>query len=601
MVGLVIKKFAGVVPVTGDRALPDGFAVKSVNTWLYSQELRGINVETQLLTVNPTTQKVFRVPKGTPGGDANWPWHVEQPTTIPRPSYLGDSTWLQFDDPDTDVVKGPLIEDRWDRWYFCSPSDGISMNTQDRMEKAQPGYLLGVDAPVTAVTISGAGTSTQTMETRAYVYTYQSIYGEQSAPSPAAVASWYPEQIWNIGNLPSVPANGPGKVPLKYLILYRTLQGAYFEVKKWEIGVDVIPDPFPDNIPNTTIASHNQLETIGWLPPPVFKAGDPNATPPTTDEQGLKGILAMPNGFLIGFTDTDLWMSVPYQPHAWPREYVVSTEYPIVGIGLVGNTCVVCTQGYPTAITGVNPASTSFTKLNTVEPCLSRGSIVSTLYGVYYASQNGLIGVNTGGVENVTQDIITRESWIRYYSPEYIRGVRYQNGYFAVRVQPDSSQATGFYFDPSKMEVALTEFDNFEDSKNLVSDVWSGEVFHIRGGAVYRWDPPTDDMMPIIWRTKEYQLQYEINLGCYSIYWDQARFAPNDINTSIIPRDVPVRFLAWCNRRLVYDQNIPINRNGKSMRLPSGFMGDIWQFEVRARAPVYSIAVAQTERELRGA
>ena len=181
------------------------------------------------------------------------------------------------------------------------------------------------------------------------------------------------------------------------------------------------------------------------------------------------------------------------------------------------------------------------------------------------------------------------------------RAVRYQNGYLALICPPDHMDCRGFYLDPTKLEVALTELDNWEHSRNLISDVWSGEVFHIRDEKVWRWDPPNNGLMPLQWRSKEYQLQYEINLGSFSIYWDQARFSSNTINTDLIDADVPVKLLVWANRRLVYEQDIPLDRNGKSMRLPTGFMADIWQFEIRARAPVYSLIVTETQRELRGA
>ena len=39
---LRIQDFSGTVPVKGDRAVPDGFATESINTWLYGSELRGI-------------------------------------------------------------------------------------------------------------------------------------------------------------------------------------------------------------------------------------------------------------------------------------------------------------------------------------------------------------------------------------------------------------------------------------------------------------------------------------------------------------------------------------------------------------------------------
>lgn len=613
MVGLSLKKFAGSAPSVGDRALPEGYAVESVNTWLYAMELRGIRPSLELLTINPGIDKVLRIPKGTPNGDAAWEHHdpALPPGTgpIPPPSYLGDSTWKFLDHPDTDVVKAVLINDSFDRWYFCSPQTGLMLNTQARLVSGAADYIAGVIGPTTAPTVSvipPGGTPGATVG-RAYVYTYQTAYGEESAPSPAGSGAGAVNGTWNIGALPSAPAAAPGYAPFKYLILYRTITSSsglatYFQVNKFEIGKDTIPDPYPDTLADTDLASNLQLNTIGWLPPPRYTPGDPAATPPTSAKLGLQGIVAMPNGFLVGWTDSDIYMSVPYQPHAWPVEYIVSTEYPIVGMGVVGNSCIVATQGYPSVLTGVEPASTSFTKLNSIEPCLSRGSIVSTLQGVYYASQNGIVGVTPGGINTVTDSMITREQWIRKFNPDYLRAVRYQNGYLGLRCVPEPAKRSAFYLDPTQAEVAITELTDFDFAANVVSDVWSGEVFVLKDEKVWRWDAPSDNLVPLRWKSKEYQLPTEVNLGVYAVYWDQDRFLLNtfDGEPGIIDVDVPVRILVWCNRRLVYDQNVPVNRNGKQMRLPTGFMGDIWQFEIRARAPVYSFIVAQTPRELRG-
>ena len=82
---LRLQDFSGVVPVKGDRAIPDGYATASVNTWLYGSELRGVRPPVHLTDLLVTTRKVLRVPQGNIGGDPNYPG------VIPPPSYLGDS------------------------------------------------------------------------------------------------------------------------------------------------------------------------------------------------------------------------------------------------------------------------------------------------------------------------------------------------------------------------------------------------------------------------------------------------------------------------------------------------------------------------------
>jgi len=596
MAVLRIQSFSGIVPVSGDRALPEGFATQSVNTWLYGQELRGIRPPVDVIACNPATRRVFRVPKRTAGGDPAYPG------VIPPPSYLGDSVWKQFTDIDTDVVKGQLIEDTYERYYFCSPTTGPEFNTYARMLAGQPNYKLGVPGPsqdydgsgnnaqkptITSIT-GGSGTNL----TRAYVYTWVNQFGEESSPSLPVLGSGFSNAVWNIGNIQDPPAPGANQPTWSKKYLYRTITGdsgqtTYYRVNTVAIGTLT----YADNTAVTTdpvLASNLMLESTNW------------ATPPAT----LKGFIAMPNGFLIGFDGNNVYFSEAYHWHAWPAEYKQATETPIVGLGVLGQTCVVCTQGYPTTVTGTAPATCSFTKATTGEPCLSRGSIVSTPQGVIYASQNGLIMVGPGGIGNVTDQLITKDEWLRDYAPNYLRAARYQNGYLAIRMLPAGSPTprSGFFLDPTALKVALTDITDFENIRNLHSDFWSGEVLLINSdnvtAKIQRWDPPSTDLMPVIWKSKEYQYPFQENFGAYAIYWDDDRYSNVNYATAIMPTTEKVRFKVYADRRLIYDQPVP--ENGRALRLPSGFKADIWQFELRGRAPIYSMHVAGTMKELKG-
>lgn len=588
---LRIQSFSGIIPVSGDRALPDGFATESVNTFLYGHELKGLRPPLEVIDVNPTTKKVLRIPKRTVGGDPDFPG------VIPPPSYLGDSVWVQFTDPDTDIVRGQLIEDQYERYYFCSPTDGPTFNTYARMQLGLPAYKLGVAGPDISIdgtgfnawapTISSITGGAAPVVTRAYVYTWVNEYGEESSPSLPVLGAGNANGVWNIANILDPTDTTPTGYPdytKKYL--YRTITGAsgqttYYRVNEVALGTTTFAD---DGAIMTDAVLSNSLllESLNWQPPP--------------DE--LEGFIAMPNGFLIGFAGSDIYMSDPYHFHAWPPQYKQATETPVVGLGLIGQTCVVCTQSYPTAITGVKPATCSFTKITTGEPCLSRGSIVSTPDGVVYASQNGLILVGPSGLSNVTRQLITKEDWVRGYSPQFLRACRYQNGYLALRDIPDAAvNNSAFFIDPTELRVALTELSDFDAAVNVQVDFWSGEVFLIEAEAIHRWDPPSEDLMPVLWKSKEFQYQFEENFGCYAVFWDQERASYVEYGEDILPIDETVRFIVRANRQIVYDQEVP--RNGKPVRLPSGFKHAIWQFELRSRAPIYALHIASTMKELK--
>lgn len=601
---LRITEFGGIIPVKGDRALPEGFATASLNTWLYGSELRGIRPRTHLTDVNNITKKVFRIPKPDSG---------LAPSDLTNASTT--SIWRQFLDPDTDIVRGPLVNDQYKRWYFCSPSTGLMFNTMARMLAGLPDMRVGVPNPTSNPPITSVGGGAPPLVTVSYLVTWENEYGEESGPSAPSVCTVNETGSVTL-SIPAPPTIGPTFAPITKINIYRTITSASGVATYFWI-TELLGPPFATSyvddrtaMTDALLATHSQLNTQNFFPPPYDQSG-------VNIADNLQGIILMPNGFLIGWRGSDIYVSAPYQLHAWPVEYIVSTEYPIVGLGILGTTCVICTQGFPATISGVKPALLSLTKATTNEPCLSRGSIVSTPKGVYYASQNGLISISPGGIDNITAPLISHEDWIKFRSefapsvsnpdtPTYLRACRYQNGYLALRAIPELSGRSAFFLDPTSLKVALTEYNDFEGVHNIHNDVWSGEVFIIEsaGGVnhVEHWDPPTSQFfMPVVWRSKEYQLEKEKNLAAYAIYWDDARFAvnPDDDDETIIAARDAVRLRVWNNRILVYDQIVPVN--GRGVRLPSGFMGDIWQFEIRCRAPVYSLHVASTMKELRGA
>lgn len=578
---LRISGFGGEVPVQGMRALPDAFATQSVNTWLYSQELRGLHPSDKIRNLIPTTKKVFRIPRGTVGGDP------ANPTLVPPPSYLGDSTWLEFNDPDTDIVRGPLVNDSYKRWYTCSPSAGPRFNTLARLIAGEGDYKLGVPNPAGTLSVIVTGGSATDNVTRAYLYTNVNIYGEESGPSEPVTAAGKADGTWEVSGIADPTTEFTDFAPFDHKVLYRSITGnsgvtTFYKVAEIPAGTTTYDDTMPDTVLAGQLAFEN---TNGTLPP-----------------ENLQGFIAMPNGFMVGWVDSDVYFSEPYKPYSWPPEYVVSTEYPIVGLGVFGQTCALMTKGFPCTLQGITPATTALSKTNVLEPCLSRGSIISTPQGVFYASQNGLVSISSAGINVVTQTLITREEWSRDYAPAYLRAARYMQGYLAVRAVPTAADRTAFYLDLSDLRTAVTELSEFDNCENVQGDVWSSEVFAIRNAKVEHYDAPGPEFLPFIWRSKEFQYPFKNNFGAYMVFWDQDRAdLTSGSAVDIMPADVPINIKVWADRELVYDQPLLLTDNAAEIRLPSGFKAQVWQFEIRGRAPVFALHVASTIKELRGA
>jgi hypothetical protein len=79
-----------------------------------------------------------------------------------NPSILGPSNWIEFTDPDTNVVRSQIVNDAFQRYYAASPTQGPpTYNTLARIQAATPFFQLGIPAPTVTpiVGVSGGGTS----------------------------------------------------------------------------------------------------------------------------------------------------------------------------------------------------------------------------------------------------------------------------------------------------------------------------------------------------------------------------------------------------------------------------------------------------------
>ena len=74
-------------------------------------------------------------------------------------SITGDATWLEFLDPDTDVLRSQVVDDAYNRYYYFSPSKPPEYNTGSRIAAGKTQFLLGVPPPGCAptVTVTGGG------------------------------------------------------------------------------------------------------------------------------------------------------------------------------------------------------------------------------------------------------------------------------------------------------------------------------------------------------------------------------------------------------------------------------------------------------------
>ena len=107
MSALKLDKYGGMLPAWDSRLLPEGQADFSLNCYLFSGALTGWRQPKLLrMLLNGAAQFVYRVPNKTTNN-----------TVI----LASDSKWLEFLDPDTSVMRSPVVQDQYDRFYWASP------------------------------------------------------------------------------------------------------------------------------------------------------------------------------------------------------------------------------------------------------------------------------------------------------------------------------------------------------------------------------------------------------------------------------------------------------------------------------------------------
>jgi len=272
--------------------------------------------------------------------------------------------------------------------------------------------------------------------TRAYVYTWVTEYDEESAPSPPALVTGIQDGAWELSNISPPPTSDQGFVVdpnaerwITKTRIYRTITSNQGVASFFFVAEQACTLPtYIDTLKDDEVSTNAQLESFSWTPPPP----------------DLEGFVVMWNGIIAGWRENELWMCEPYRPHAWPASYVLTMEYPIVGLGVAGQTLVVCTGGNPVTVNGSLPEHMTTAKVAAFEPCTSRGSILSSDAGVLFVSPNGLILCNQTGAANITKDLLTRDKWRKYTGEAKLRAAWLGSAYYAFgSISPGVFELTG--------------------------------------------------------------------------------------------------------------------------------------------------------------
>jgi hypothetical protein len=182
-----VTGFAGMVPRRGARFLETNQAQVAINARLTSGYIGPLKQPKVVTTPGVAgIQSIFRMTDGV------------------------TDTWLSWAS-DVDAVKGPIAGDATYRTYYTGQNEPRVTNLPLATTGAPaPGssFVLGVCQPRTAPTVAHDLAGGGVAVSRAFVYTFVTAWGEESAPSPAsAVINGLTTGTWTITNMDVAPPN----------------------------------------------------------------------------------------------------------------------------------------------------------------------------------------------------------------------------------------------------------------------------------------------------------------------------------------------------------------------------------------------------------
>ena len=487
-----------------------------------------------------------------------------------------------------------------------------------------PASLTG---PVGTPSIWATCTTSDVLEARAYVYTWVSAFQEESAPSPFTIGNGYTNAVWGVSVSPPPLADIGTVRNIAFARIYRSVTGASGStVFFWVADIPITQTLYNDTQTDAVIATHIQLPSTTYFPPPA----------------NLQGLMNLPNGMVVGFVGNQIWFAVPFLPHAWPPGNVFNTEFPIIGLGLTNGALIACTEATSFVLTGNSPSTMSITKCQPPDPCISRGSILSTDTGVFYMSPNGLIQVtNLAQSTNVTELWITREKWASLTPQKYARAVPVSGCYFcygttsgplvspadnsvaqqgfALELNQDNTSFT-IWPQPGGHRVGFTRLSapNGFNVDNVEIDPWTGIAMVVQNGQVWYLDftDPAPIMQAYSYTSKVYQQNTKKSYSAMRMFFT---VPPNTPALSAQPNTSPETDPSWqalgANQWatiLVYadvddgsgDGTMQlvcareVRKSGELLRILGGFKAERWQFKVMGRVVVSNLQVATSVKEL---
>lgn len=558
MAGFRLTAFSGLNEKIAPRLLPEDVAQNAENVFLDRGRIEGLPQD-----VNDSSE-----PSSHPASNIDGTTKTIFKAT--------DNEWFTFSD-DVDVIKSPIKEDSFSRFYFTGVSGSSGF---PRMVDAANGisgsgpypvtsYRLGLPTPPAFTTgpvidnttaADGAATSS-----RAYVYTEITTFGEEGPPSVVTAADIVDAADGSTATL-ALPAATSGVYTIAKRRIYRAdLNGIFRFVK----------DVSGTSAGNTTEAVKDsslgeEIESTDNLAPP----DDVTSSHP---DGPMLGITTMPNGITSGFSGNTLLFSESYLPHSYPLANQLTTKEDIVGIVSIASGLLVTTKGKPLIAGGTDPSAMSLVEIDANLPNSNKRSLVDMGEYAIYASPDGLVVASNSGVSLITQQIFTRDQWQDYY-PSNIEAYEYEGKYLGFTWDGSNSNTKkGFIFDPRGQKNAFVNLDFYATAG--FNDRESDELYLVIGGTLKKF-ARSSSARTYTWKSKEFYSNLPISPGV-------AKVSAESYSS--------LTFKLYADGSLKHTQTVTSNN---LFRLPGGYKAKSFYIILEGTDPINEICVYESPREI---
>lgn len=572
-----IASFAGEIPKLIPRLLDQNFAQIAQNTKLENGALLPIRRGKYIRKMDFDCKTIYR--------------HNDQ--------------WLGWDKV-VNAVPGPIASDRLYVTGDGTPKMIVNGTT----------YELAIQRPTVKVNAVVNGTPDAALSsTVLFAYTWVTEFDEESEPSTVSDGVlWSPGLTVTLSGFGAPPA---GRA-VNRMRIYRSQTSAlgttvlYFIADRAASTAEFLYDEkiYPMNEP---------LPSTDYNSPP----------------SDLSGLVALPNGFMAAFSGKKVYFCERYRPHAWPEKYVMTVDYPVVGLGVFGSAVAVLTKGMPYVMQGTSPDSMTSQRLEVNLPCVGAQSIVDLGYSVAYASPHGLVTISQSGAVIASASLVTMDQW-RAMQPESFIAGQYSGRYMASYDYAgiDGVQERGMIiFDLSGAQPFIVRAS--DDADAMYFELGTGRLFLLRNNReIFEWDSISEPYGEQVWRSKRFVLSTFSNFGYIMIEGEDASTrlqrseiearraamreqniqrinngetggAINDVALNIVPLagslldpvdnyDPSIAATIYADGRYIttiYHMNVPVP-------LPSGFTARTWEIEIRGNQMVTGIVLAATPTEI---